>query len=399
MGKMSLVAAALSLAGVMADLHAKTPPPAPRFHFEVASIRPSNAVSQSNRLGTTPDGGFRDEPVARSGALAECAGEVAREFGDAARGLARQIFHRGRHVGLPSARVRGEVVARGGLAVVVDPELRHLLDHRGDRNRDVLDRLADRLGERGRDLIHADRRRPGQRVRPARVRSGIAEDCRDRRRDVAHVDHRQLRVAEREVERALIGDLLGAHQEVLREGVRLHDRVRQARRRELGIRERVQAAVDRGRVVGRADRGHPHDVLHATLTSAPQSVRHLRGREHARRREQPRDIDTVERRLDGAQLHEVAGAQLDTLRGERLRLARGWVAYEPDQAMPRALKLADDIGRHGTGCTGEEDRRHVLTVALYRQAKLHAAIFVERVASPRPAKRPATEISSSSSSQ
>jgi hypothetical protein len=36
---------------------------------------------------------------------------------------------------------------------------------------------------------------------------------------------------------------------------------------------------------------------------------------------------------------------------------------------------------------------------LYRQAKLHAAIFVERVASPRPAKRPATEISSSSSSQ
>jgi len=33
---------------------------------------------------------------------------------------------------------------------------------------------------------------------------------------------------------------------------------------------------------------------------------------------------------------------------------------------------------------------------LYRQAKLHAAIFVERVASPRPAKRPATEISSSS---
>lgn len=63
MGRMSLVTAALSLAGMVVGLCAQTLPPAPRFHFEVASIRPSNANTQSNRLGTSPDGGFRAENV------------------------------------------------------------------------------------------------------------------------------------------------------------------------------------------------------------------------------------------------------------------------------------------------------------------------------------------------
>lgn len=57
----ALVAALLLF--YMAALSAQTPSPSPRYHFEVASIRPSNAVDQSNRLGTAPDGGFRGQNV------------------------------------------------------------------------------------------------------------------------------------------------------------------------------------------------------------------------------------------------------------------------------------------------------------------------------------------------
>ena len=45
------------------SVSAQTLPPEPKYHFEVASIRPSKAVDNTNRLGPTPQGGLGAENV------------------------------------------------------------------------------------------------------------------------------------------------------------------------------------------------------------------------------------------------------------------------------------------------------------------------------------------------
>src|SRR5690349_10556867 len=85
-------------------------------------------------------------------ALAEHAGKITRELANRACGLARNVRDGCCHRVGPPARVRREVVANRGLVVVIEAELRDLLDHRRDGNRHVLHRLADRFADRAREI-------------------------------------------------------------------------------------------------------------------------------------------------------------------------------------------------------------------------------------------------------
>jgi len=294
-------------------------------------------------------------------ALAERGRVVARELGDAARLDPGEVLHRGGDPGFPAARVRREVVAQGDLIVVIESHLRERLDHRRHRHGHVLDGLAERLAQGRRHLIDADRGRPGQRVRLACVRRRVREDRRDARPDVANVDHRELCVAEGEVDRALLGDRLRGHHQVLHEEVRLHDGERETASGDLRVREGVQTAVEVRRIVRGADRGHPHHVLHPAKPRRPERIRRLDRRTRPGRREQPRDIDALERPLDGAEEQQIAGTQLDALGREVLGLGR--VANETDQAMAGALQGSDHGGGDIAGRTGEKDRGHADTIA------------------------------------
>jgi uncharacterized protein (TIGR03435 family) len=59
--RLALTALAASIA--LLPLHAQDLPAAPRYRFEVASIKPSQAADSSNRIGPTPQGGLRAQNV------------------------------------------------------------------------------------------------------------------------------------------------------------------------------------------------------------------------------------------------------------------------------------------------------------------------------------------------
>jgi hypothetical protein len=147
---------------------------------------------------------------------------------------------------------------------------------------------------------------------------------------------------------------LRGHHQVLHEEVRLHDGERETASGDLRVREGVQTAVEVRRIVRGADRGHSHHVLHPAKPRRPERIRRLDRRTRPGRRKQPRDIDALERPLDGAEERQIAGTQLDALGREVLGLGR--VANETNQAMAGALQGSDHGGGDIAGRTGEKDR-------------------------------------------
>ena len=67
--------------------------------------------------------------------------------------------------------------------------------------------------------------------------------------DVLDIDHPHAAFAQRQVHRALAADRLSGHEQVLHEEVRLEDGVGHVRALKLGIRQRMQAAIDRRCIV------------------------------------------------------------------------------------------------------------------------------------------------------
>ncbi len=102
------------------------------------------------------------------------------------------------------------------------------------------------------------------------VTFGAREDPSAELRDVFHVDHAELALAEILIEPALGHHGRDERQEILHEEVRLDHGPGDARGHELAVGERVQAVVPGRRIVGRPDRREPHHVLHLRLTRAAQ---------------------------------------------------------------------------------------------------------------------------------
>jgi len=95
-GKLGLAGgalAALAVPFVIGALRAQTLPPPPKYHFEVASIRPSDATDQTNRLGPTPQGGLRGENVTVTQLIALAFGVRPFLIVDAPSWASTQRFH------------------------------------------------------------------------------------------------------------------------------------------------------------------------------------------------------------------------------------------------------------------------------------------------------------------
>ena len=112
--------------------------------------------------------------------------------------------------------------------------------------------------------------------------------------------------------------------------------VNEAASGDLRVREGVQTAVEVRRIVRSADRRHPHHVFHPAKPRRPERIRRLDRRTRPGWRQQPRDIDALERPLDGAEERQIAGTQLDALGRKVLGLGR--VATRPIKRWPEPCR-------------------------------------------------------------